>query len=198
MIFCISEVLALCLFYILFHSSKFLFLLGRLATGLCFSLSLKRRHWQQQHQPDSLIVLCSVCVFLSTLLISALFCPFLSTTASGLLWCSVLISVGSKFNCFLPSLEEDLYHCQLSFQNCWAGIEFRDKCVLVPQSCLALCCPRDSSAPVFFVLSRQESWSGLPFPTPGNLTPGESTQVSYIASGFFTTRGKILIIHRTL
>ena len=147
---------------------------------------------------DSLIVLCSVCVFISTLLISALFYHFLPTTASGLLWCSVLISVGSKFDCFLPFLEEDLYHCQLSFQNCWAGIEFRDKCVLVPQSCLALCCPRDSSAPVFFVLSRQESWSGLPFPTPGNLTHGESTQVSYIASGFFPTRGQILMIYRTL
>ena len=198
MIFCISVVLALCLFYFLFYSSKFFFLHWRLATDLWFSLSLQTWHWQQQHQPDSLIVLCSVCVFLSTLLISALFCPFLSTTASGLLWCSVLISVGSKFNCFLPSLEEDLYHCQLSFQNCWAGIEFRDKCVLVPQSCLALCCPRDSSAPVFFVLSRQESWSGLPFPTPGNLTAEESTQVSYIAGGFFTIRVKILIIYRTL
>ena len=139
-----------------------------------------------------------VCVFISTLLISALFCPFLPTTASVLLWCSVLISVGSKLDSFLPFLEEGLYHCQLSFQNCWAGIEFRDKSVLVSQSCLTLCCPRDCSAPVFFVLSRQESWSGLPFPTPGNLTPGESTQVSYIASGFFTTGGKILIIYRTL
>ena len=118
-----------------------------------------------------------VCVFISTLLISALFCPFLPTTASVLLWCSVLISVGSKLDSFLPFLEEGLYHCQLSFQNCWAGIEFKDKCVLVPQSCLALCCSLDYSAPVFFVLSRQESLSGLPFPTPQNLTPGESTQV---------------------
>ena len=85
---------------------------------------------------------------------------------------SLLISVGSKLDCFLPFLEEGLYHCQLSFQNCWAGIEFKDKCVLVPQSCLALCCPLDCSAPVFFVFSRQESLSGLPFLFQGISHPG--------------------------
>ena len=162
--------------------------------------SLQKRQWQQQHQLlISLIVLAVLCVCVHLNIINFYtFCHFLPTTASGLLWCSVLISVCSKSDCFLPFLEESLYHCQLSFQNCWAGIEFRDKCVLVPQSCLTPCCPKDSSTPVFFVLSRQESWSGFPFPTPGNLTPGESTQVSYIASGFFTTRGKILIIYRTV
>ena len=52
--------------------------------------------------------------------------------------------------------------------------------------------------PVFFVLFWTRILEWVAFPIPGNLTPGESTQVSYIASGFFTTRGKILIIYRTL
>ena len=90
MIFCISEVLALCLFYILFYSSKFFFLLWRLATDLWFYSSLQKQQWQHQHQQlISLIVfavLC-VCVFTSTLLISVLFRHFLPTTASGLSWC---------------------------------------------------------------------------------------------------------------
>ena len=37
--------------------------------------------------------------------------------------------------------------------------------------------------------SRQEYWSGLPFPSPGDLPdPGIETQVSCIAGRFFTTR----------
>ena len=36
--------------------------------------------------------------------------------------------------------------------------------------------------------SRQENWSGLPFPSPGDLlSPGDRTCVSCIADGFFTT-----------
>ena len=36
--------------------------------------------------------------------------------------------------------------------------------------------------------SRQENWSGLPFPSPGDLlNPGDQTWVSCIADGFFTT-----------
>ena len=77
-----------------------------------------------------------------------------------------------------------------------------DRCVCVTRLCVCVtgvCVyPMDCCVPVFFVLSMQESWSGLPFPTPGNPTTGESTQLCYIASGFFTTRGKILIIYRTL
>ena len=35
--------------------------------------------------------------------------------------------------------------------------------------------------------SRQEYWSGLPFPSPGDLpNPGIETQVSHIAGRFFT------------
>ena len=46
----------------------------------------------------------------------------------------------------------------------------------VAQSCLTLCDPMDSSlhqAPPSMGFSRQEYWSGLPFPSPGNLpNPG--------------------------
>ena len=42
--------------------------------------------------------------------------------------------------------------------------------VLVAQSCLTLCDPMDCSLPGFSMgFSRQEYWSGLPFPSPGNL-----------------------------
>ena len=48
-------------------------------------------------------------------------------------------------------------------------------CVLVNQSCLTLCDPIDCSPPGSFVhvIFQQEYWSGLPFPSGGNLpNPG--------------------------
>ena len=44
-------------------------------------------------------------------------------------------------------------------------------CVSVAQSCLTLCDPMDCSLPSSSVhgISRQEYWSGLPFPSPGDL-----------------------------
>ena len=46
----------------------------------------------------------------------------------------------------------------------------------VAQSCPTLCDPMDNSlhqAPLSMGFSRQEYWSGLPFPSPGNLpNPG--------------------------
>ena len=44
-------------------------------------------------------------------------------------------------------------------------------CVLVAQSWPALCDPMDCSlqAPLSMEFSRQEYWSGLPFPSPGDL-----------------------------
>ena len=43
--------------------------------------------------------------------------------------------------------------------------------VLITQSCLTLCNPMDCSSPGFSVMefSRQEYWSGLLFPSPGDL-----------------------------
>ena len=64
-------------------------------------------------------------------------------------------------------------------------------CICVP-SWPTLCYPTDCScqAPLPMEFSRQEYWSGLPFPTPGNLPdPGiEPTSLASpaLASGFFT------------
>ena len=47
--------------------------------------------------------------------------------------------------------------------------------VFVTKSCLTLCNPIDCSrqAPLSMGFSRQEYWSGLPFPSPGDLpNPG--------------------------
>ena len=57
------------------------------------------------------------------------------------------------------------------------------------QSCLTLCNPMDCSLPGSSVLgvSRQEYWSGLPFPTPvGSSRPRNQTCVSCIAGECFT------------
>ena len=59
------------------------------------------------------------------------------------------------------------------------------------QSCLTLCDPKDCShqAPLSMGFSRQECWSGLPFPTPGDLpNPGitpASVASPALASRFF-------------
>ena len=48
-------------------------------------------------------------------------------------------------------------------------------CVLVAQLCLTLCDPMDvaTQVPLSVEFSRHEYWSGLPFPSPGNLpNPG--------------------------
>ena len=41
--------------------------------------------------------------------------------------------------------------------------------VLVTQSCLTLYNPMDCQTPLSMELSRQEDWSGLPFPSSGDL-----------------------------
>ena len=57
-----------------------------------------------------------------------------------------------------------------------------------PQSCLTL---RDPMAPPSMGFSRQEHWSALPFPSPGDLpSPGvepTSPASPAEADGFFTT-----------
>ena len=64
-------------------------------------------------------------------------------------------------------------------------------CCLVAKSCLTLLQPRGLQ-PVRHLLSmgfsRQEQWSGLPFPPPGNLPdPGIELRFPALAGGFFTT-----------
>ena len=57
-------------------------------------------------------------------------------------------------------------------------------CCSVAQPCLTLCDPMDyiaHQAPLSMGFSRQEYWSGLPFPPPGDLPdPGVKTCVSCI------------------
>ena len=60
------------------------------------------------------------------------------------------------------------------------------------QSCLTLCDPMDCnlSAPLSMEFSRQEYWSGLPFPSPGDLpNPGiePMTFISPALAGRFVT-----------
>ena len=61
------------------------------------------------------------------------------------------------------------------------------------QSCPTLCDPMDCSlsVPLSMEFSRQEYWSGLPFPTPGDLPGPEIKPASLaspaLASKFFTT-----------
>ena len=68
------------------------------------------------------------------------------------------------------------------------------------QSCLILCDPRDSQAPPSLGFSRQEHWSGLPFPSPMResevaqlcLTPSDPMDCSLPGSsihGVFQARG---------
>ena len=64
---------------------------------------------------------------------------------------------------------------------------------MCPKSCPTLCDPIDCSPPGFSVYksSRQEYWSGLPFPSPGDLLDPGIEPVSpaspALAGGFFTT-----------
>ena len=58
------------------------------------------------------------------------------------------------------------------------------------QSCPTLCDPKDCS-PLSMGFSRQEYWTGLPFPSPGDLPNSGIKHVSpaspALAGGFFTT-----------
>ena len=58
--------------------------------------------------------------------------------------------------------------------------------------CLILCDPKDSSPPGFLSMGfpRQEYWSGLPVPLPGDLSESETepaSLISCIVGGFFAT-----------
>ena len=86
-----------------------------------------------------------------------------------LFWGSVL---GSQFPSFFSSLRtkpaaEDTVLLSPPERN-FSKVKW-----LVPQSCLTLCDPIACQAPLSMELSRQEYWSGLPFPSPGDLpNPG--------------------------
>ena len=67
------------------------------------------------------------------------------------------------------------------------------------QSCPALCDPMDCSLPGSSVHVRQEYWSGLPYPPPGNLSDPVIKPASPALSDiFFTTEthGKPRVVRR--
>ena len=85
---------------------------------------------------------------------------------------------------------------------CWGKSEFiAYVCAKSLQSCLTPCKPMDNSLSGSSVqgIPRQGYWSGLPFPTPGNLPyPGmESTSLMSpaLAGGFFTKSATQVKIH---
>ena len=62
-------------------------------------------------------------------------------------------------------------------------------CCLVAKSCLTLCDPWTAAnqAPLSMRFPRQEYWSGLSFPSPGDLSdPGIQQEYPTLAEGFFT------------
>ena len=61
------------------------------------------------------------------------------------------------------------------------------QCVSLPYLCISLFCSVVHQAPLSMGLSSQEYWSGLSFPTPGNLAnPGIKLTSPSLAGGFFT------------
>jgi len=67
------------------------------------------------------------------------------------------------------------------------------------QLCLTLCNPMDSQACLSMALSRQEYWSGLPFPSPGYLPNSGIEPASLLspalAGRFFTTSATWEALH---
>ena len=60
------------------------------------------------------------------------------------------------------------------------------------QLCLTLCNPMDCKVPLSMGFSRQEYWSGLSCPSPGDLIPDPGIEPAFLmfpalAGGFFTT-----------
>ena len=98
--------------------------------------------------------------------------------------------------------EDTLTHClEWTWHREWASQERPSKsgsencslkslCCLVTQSNQTLCDPKDSRLPGSSVhgFPRQEYWSGLPFPSPGDLLdPGVKSMSTALTGVFFTT-----------
>ena len=86
-----------------------------------------------------------------------------SLSTSVIIWCSLL---SAKISLGFPHKDSGT-HCFCC-------------CYLVINSCLTLCNPKDYSLPgsSLYGISRQEYWSGLPFPSPGVfLTEGSNPKL---------------------
>ena len=85
-------------------------------------------------------------------------------------------------------------HCFFSSASLYSFVFPCCCCYLVAKSCLTLCNPMNCiahQAPLSMGFSRQEYWSGLPFPSPGDLLDlgiePASLKSPALAEGFFTT-----------
>ena len=82
----------------------------------------------------------------------------------------------------LKRYEEELDRSKFHLLNCYCC------CSLITKSCLILCNPTDGNPPLSMGFSRREYWSGLPFPSPGDLSdPGTEPTSPELAGRFFTT-----------
>ena len=101
----------------------------------------------------------------------------------------LLMTLGSAISHLLSLLRSvTLLACSLSASPCMPAVVLCVcvcVCVLVPQSCPTLCDPWTHQAPLFMELSRQEYWSGLPFPSPGDLPiPGIESRSPALQADF--------------
>ena len=91
-------------------------------------------------------------------------------------------------NCCVCAISRVTFAFNVLYRNPWEITcgSFKNLFPEVAQSCPTLCDPMDCSLPGSSVhgISRQEYWSGLPFPSPGDLP--DRTGLSYIAGRFFT------------
>ena len=94
------------------------------------------------------------------------------------------------FLCFLREWLSTWFDLSSSINNWFQPSQYVCVCIKSLQLCLTLCDPVDCS-PLSMSFSRQEYWSGLPCPPPGDLPhPGMepmSLMSFALAGGFFTT-----------
>ena len=115
---------------------------------------------------------------------------------------SVLPDQHSQYNPSLTQLQGKILHIFFPkfTVRCFSSVYvFLFSCSVVSDSVMP--CTVARQAPLFMELSRQQYWSGLPFPSPGDLSnPGiepASLVSPALASGFFTTvtPGKLQAFH---
>ena len=91
------------------------------------------------------------------------------------------------------------FHILCPLFPCLFLLQFFTCCCLAAQLSLTLFDPMDCNLPRSSVhgIPKQKYWSGLPFPSPGDLPdPGIKTSVSCLAGRFFTTEppGKLIVL----
>ena len=112
------------------------------------------------------------------------------------LWCTHTMEYYLAINERIIDTCNNMYESQKQYAKWKKSVSKVPCCIisyifmcLVTQSCFTLCDPTDYSPPGCSVhdFSRQEYWSGLPFPNPGHLPdPGIEPVSPALAGGLFT------------